>query len=277
MRKLTFRDFDAIYQSSVDEIWPFWSEAMQAEIARHCIAWSPGHTDFLDYLRLSAIRFFKAYESLAASGSKSVCDVGGFWGVWPMTAKRIGFDVAMTESFRFYGNSFEPLFGQIAAAGVDLFDYDPFSSEPALRRTFDFVTVMALIEHYPHSLRRLVENLKQLTGPKGQIFFEVPNIAYWPKRVALLRGETPLAQLADIYLSEEPFIGHHHEMTIAEMRDLARLGRLEIISEHFYNYSLADKSRLRLWLRHPVLSFAVAMSRTSRECIAVVCRKQLDG
>lgn len=244
---------------------------MQTEIARHCVAWAPGRTDFLDYLRVSSVRFYRAYCAAHETGAQSICDVGGFWGVWPITAKKLGFDVAMTETLKFYGGSFSPLFEHIAAAGVTIFDYDPFSAGGSIAKRFDLVTVMAVLEHYPHSLKTLVENIKRLARPGGRIYFEAPNIAYWPKRMGLLRGQTPLAQLADIYCSEEPFIGHHHEFTVDEMRELARLSGLRITKEDFYNYTLAGTSKLKLFLRYPLMSVAFLSSRTSRECITALC------
>lgn len=274
MTKLYFPEFDKVYQSSVDEIWPYWNKEMQSEIARHCVAWSPARMDFLGYLRLSSVRFYKAYIALIETNGRSICDVGGFWGVWPITAKKLGFAVAMTETLKFYGESFRPLFEQIEKSGVEIFDYDPFEAGSELQKQFDFVTAMALLEHYPHSLKTLIENLKLLTADTGSIYLEAPNIAYWPKRIGLLRGETPLAQLADIYMSKTPFIGHHHEFTIAEMRDLARLSGLKVISEDFYNYSLANARKLKILLRYPMMSLAFALSKTSRECIAVLYKIQ---
>jgi len=271
MDKLSFAEFDKVYQASVTEIWAHWNAEMQAQIARHNIAWSSGRTDFLDYLKLSSIRFYKAYCALADFGGRSICDVGGFWGVWPVTAARLKYRVAMTETLKYYGDSFKPLFDQITKSGVEIFNYDPFSEDASLPRTFDVVTVMAVLEHYPHSLRVLIGNLKRLVNPTGRIFFDVPNITYWPKRTAMLRGQSPLAEIADIYKSEEPFIGHHHEFTLGELRDLARLGGLRIVREDFYNYSLAGQNRLTLLVRHPILSTALALSPQSRECIAVLC------
>ncbi len=268
--KLKFSEFDLVYQSSVNAIWPHWNTEMQAEIARHCIAWSPGRTDFLNYLQASSIRFYHAYIALFDSGGRTVCDIGGFWGVWPMTAKKLGFEVAMTESLRFYGQSFAPLFDQIASSGVEIFDYDPFAVGSELPSRFDLVTVMAVLEHYPHSLKTFIANVKSLTAPNGRIYIEAPNIAFWPKRLGLLFGRTPLAPLADIYGSEAPFIGHHHEFTIEELRDLERLGGLRIIAEKFYNYSLADANKFKLYLRHPAMSLALVISPTCRECISIL-------
>lgn len=271
--KLSYAKFDAVYQSSVDEIWPHWNEDMQAEIARHCVAWGPGRTDFLKYLRLSSVRFYRTYCALIQIGGRSVCEVGGFWGVWPVTAKKLGFDVSMTEALKFYGESFNPLFEHIRRSGVNIFDYDPFETAGKLPGRFDLVTVMAVLEHYPHSLKIFIENVKRMTAANGRIYFEVPNIAYLPKRIGLLRGQTPLANLADIYQSEEPFIGHHHEFTIDEMRGLARLSGLKIVTEEFYNYSLAgaDMKNRKLTILYPAISLAFKLSKMSRECIAVLC------
>jgi 2-polyprenyl-3-methyl-5-hydroxy-6-metoxy-1,4-benzoquinol methylase len=271
MTCLSFKDFDRTYQQCVDEIWPCWNVNMQTQIARHCVAWAPGRSDFLGYLRLSSIRFYKAYCSLIELGAQSMCDVGGFWGVWPMTAKQLGFDVTMTEELKFYGRSFDALFDKISASGVTIIDYDPFAADASLTRQFDLVTLMAVIEHYPHSLKTLIENVKRLISPGGHLYIEVPNIAYWPKRIELLKGRTPLAQAADIYRSEEPFIGHHHEFTIEELHDLTKLSGLKINSKDFFNYSLSGINSLKLFIRHPVMCLAFMLSKKCRETIALQC------
>jgi 2-polyprenyl-3-methyl-5-hydroxy-6-metoxy-1,4-benzoquinol methylase len=269
---VSFSQFDAAYRATLDEIWPHWNETMQAEIARHNVGWSPGKTDFLNYLRLSSTRFYKAYQAAVSVGAGSICDVGAFWGVWPMTAKKLGLRVAMTETLSFYGSSFGPLFEQIRKSGVQLYDIDPFEPHAEVPETFDLVTAMAVIEHYPHSLKTFLENISALTVNGGVIFLDVPNIAYWPKRTALLAGRSPLSDIKDIYESDVPFIGHHHEFTRAELRDLAHLAHLNIIEEDAYNYSLADANRLKLLIRHPAMSAALAFFPNTRECLTMLCR-----
>jgi 2-polyprenyl-3-methyl-5-hydroxy-6-metoxy-1,4-benzoquinol methylase len=117
---------------------------------------------------------------------------------------------------------------------VEIFDYDPFEAEAALDRRFDVVTLMAVLEHYPHSHKILMKYISSLIRPDGKLYIEVPNIAYWPKRVSLLIGRTPLA---DIYRSDVPFIGHHYEFTITELRELADLSGMKALAEDFYNYT----------------------------------------
>ena len=273
MRPITFNRFKALYQDSVRAVLEHWTTAMQWEIAAHCHGWSPGLYDFKAYLELSSIRFYKAYRSFAADEQvRTVCDVGGFWGAFPMTLCRLGYEVTMTESLQFYSRSFNRLFEFISEKGVRIIDYDPFQEGARLPRQFDVITVMAVLEHYPHSLKIFMDNVISSLKPEGQLYLEVPNIAYWPKRMGLLWGRTPLAPQDDIFQSKVPFIGHHHEYTISELRDLARLSGLSIISEDFYNYSIPNPLSLKRLLWRPVQFLAFLLLKNSRECLAVSCK-----
>lgn len=272
---LSFQQFDVIYQDSVKVVFEYWTGQMQIELASHCHAWGPGLTDFRNYLQVSSIRFYKAYRAIAMRGDRQrVCDLGGFWGVFPLTMKRLGYDVSMTEALQYYGDSFDGLFKCIRDHGVTIFDYDPFEPAASLPERFDVITVMAVLEHYPHSLKTFMENTRSLMKPDGRYYIEVPNIAYWPKRMALLFGRTPLAQLTDIFQSEVPFIGHHHEFTIAELRALVRLSGLSIIYEDYYNYTIGVAPRLKTRLRSPLMFLAFPLLKLSRECLAVLCKQE---
>ncbi|MBD0373202.1 MAG: methyltransferase domain-containing protein [Pyrinomonadaceae bacterium] len=272
---ISFQEFDKVYQASVRAVFEHWTPEMQKEMAQHCHAWSPGLFDFKNYLEASAIRFYKAYLRVAEQGAQvSVCDVGGFWGVLPLTLKEMGYKVAMTESLKYYNDSFDALFDFIAARGVEVFDYDPFEEGAALDEQFDVVTLMAVLEHYPHSHKTLMENVAKLMRPRGKLYIEVPNIAYWPKRVGLLMGRTPLAQTADVYRSAVPFIGHHHEFTIAELRDLARLSRMRVLAEDFYNYTPESLPHFKMFVRSPFQFMASLFLKEARECLAVLCERE---
>jgi len=273
MQSLSFQSFDAMYQDAVRFVLEHWTHQMQAELAAHCHAWGPGLFNFESYLHASSIRFYKAYCSFADEGSaQKICDVGGFWGVFPITLKTLGYDVTMTESLQYYGDSFNQLFEAVTQRGVRVVDFDPFEAEASLPERFDVITVMAVLEHYPHSLRGFMGNVSSLLSEDGRLYLEVPNIAFWPKRVNLMRGLSPHAQLSDVFKSEVPFIGHHHEFTIGELRELAQLSGLAVISENFYNYSPGGLFGLRGLLRHPIQSLAFALLKDSRECLAVLCK-----
>ncbi len=255
-------------------IYQYWTPEMQNEIALHNWGWSPSIYDFHNYLERSLSRYYLAYKIITQNSNlQSVCDIGGFWGVFPVTLQELGFKVTMTETLKYYSDSFQALFSHIEKKGVTIVDYDPFQPVMPLPGRYDLATLMAVIEHYPHSLKILFQNVKAMLKPNGKLYIEVPNIAYWPKRVSFLLGQTPLTPIEQIYQSKEPFIGHHHEFTISELRKLANLVGLSIEKESFYNYS--DPFHLRSVLKYPLKSLnqwiAFALLPSSRECISVLC------
>jgi 2-polyprenyl-3-methyl-5-hydroxy-6-metoxy-1,4-benzoquinol methylase len=270
---LDFKEFDNIYQNTVHEIFRFWTPQMQDEIASHCHGWKSGLFDFERYLKASSIRYYYAYKALATpGGTGSICDLGGFFGVFPVTMKALGYDVTMTESLKYYSDSFEGLFSFIRERGVQVVDYDPFHEYPLTPGVFDAITVMAVLEHYPHSLQTFIRNIASMVKPAGKLYIEVPNIAFWPRRMSFLFGHTPLSSIGDIFRSKVPYIGHHHEFTISELRTLADLGGLSIMSENYYNYSPGTGPCMKMLLRRPLQFFAFLSIKSSRECLAVLCR-----
>jgi 2-polyprenyl-3-methyl-5-hydroxy-6-metoxy-1,4-benzoquinol methylase len=248
---------------------------MQMEIAVHNQGWTPALYDFRYYLAASSVRYYKAYRSFAKKGNnQTICDVGGFWGTFPITLKALGYDVTMTESLQYYSDSFDDLQNYISDTGVDVVDYNPFEPEASTPGRFNVVTIMAILEHYPHSLKRFMENITSMLNPGGRIYIEVPNIAYWPKRANFLLGRSPLVPIREIFKSEVPFIGHHHEFSISELRDLALLSGLSILLENFYNYSLGDSFKLSMLVRNPIQFLAFRLLKSSRECLAIFCKLQ---
>jgi SAM-dependent methyltransferase len=184
----------------------------------------------------------------------------------------------MTEAKTYYSRAFDPLFSFIEQQDVEILDYEPFSPDADLSRTFDGVTAMAVLEHFPHSPRLFMDNVRSLVETGGVVYLEVPNIAFWPKRLRfLLHGSSPLTPLEEIYDSEIPFIGHHHEYTLGELRALTRLSCLEIVEEQQYNYS-EDLFPFGKALRRPWIYLVPPLVRSTRECLAVTCRKiDADG
>ncbi len=260
------------------ELLEHWTPEMQCQISVHSYGWGVDRFDFRAELQASAVRFYKAYRSfVSAETVSSVCDVGGFWGVFPVTLARLGFEVTMTESLRFYRGAFDKLFGVISREGVRVVDYDPFQPESSAPERFDVVTVMAVLEHYPHSLKTFMQNVTSLLEPKGIIYFEVPNIVFLPKRIKFLLGRSPLSPIEVIFNSEVPFIGHHHEFTISELRDLARLSGLVVLKENYYDYSIHAQPFLKR-MAHRLLQIPGFLGlRDSRECLAIMCKRQNEG
>jgi 2-polyprenyl-3-methyl-5-hydroxy-6-metoxy-1,4-benzoquinol methylase len=185
----------------------------------------------------------------------------GGWGVFPATLKALEYKVTMTESLQYYSSAFMPLFEQVARLGVNIIDYDPFKCGNVPPGRFDIITFMAILEHYPQSLKDFMTNVLAMLNPDGKIYIEVPNIAYWAKKINLLRGKTPLTNLKKIFLSKVPCIGHHHEFTLAELRELAQLCGLRIIKEGFYNYS--QRITFKTILKSPLETLAYFLLQDS--------------
>ncbi|MBF6617704.1 MAG: methyltransferase domain-containing protein [Candidimonas sp.] len=192
--------------------------------------------------------------------------------MFPLTLARMGYKVAMSESLKYYSSSFTPLFDYLSKQGVRIIDWDPFEPGAPLEASFDCVTVMAVLEHYPHSLRTFLDNALAIMAREGSLYLEVPNIAYWPKRKALMLGKSPLVPISDIFHSATPFIGHHHEFTVSELRDLLSLAGLKLLDTRHYNYSFRGGSLLRRLLSEPSLTIA-SLFPHMRECISVLAAK----
>jgi 2-polyprenyl-3-methyl-5-hydroxy-6-metoxy-1,4-benzoquinol methylase len=273
MEAVSFDRFDRVYQQVVRDVYAYWDPTMQARLAENCVGWAPGRCDFGNYLRASSVRFYRAYRRILelAPGTR-VCDIGGFWGVLAVTLRELGLDATMTETLHLYGDAFSPLFAAIAARGITVHDYDPFQPGVTLAERFDAVTVMAVMEHYPHSLQAFLANVTGLLTERGVVHLEVPNIAYWPKRVAFLRGETPLVDARTIFRSGTPFVGHHHEFTMSELKGIAELAGLEVAREDLYNYSLLSMGWKRKVVK-PLETVAFALAPSTRECLSITCRR----
>lgn len=269
MRLDAFRE---VYEARVRDILARWTREMQIAIARHCAGWHPDRFDFPAYFHRSARRFHLAYEAVLRHGATTAVDVGGFWGVFPLTLKDLGVRVVMTEALRYYDRAFDPLFDYLRGEGLEIVDYDPFDPAASAFGRFDAVCAMAVLEHYPHSLRSCMTQLRGLVSERGFLYVEVPNIGYWPKRWNfLLHGATPLAPIDEIWDSEVPFIGHHHEFTIHELRRLAALSQMQIVAENFYNYS-SDPLPWRELVRRPWLHAMPLVVPRTRELLSVVLR-----
>lgn len=261
--------FQEIYQRSVDDVLRFWTPEMQAEIARHNVGWRKEHTNFAGYLKNSELRCWIAFDMVRRNGPINTwCDLGGFFGVHSLTLRRLGITVAMTEALRYYSDSFSPLFAFLQREGIEIIDHDPFEQDPLQNRCFDVVSAMAVLEHYPHSPKRFLESMCSIVAPTGCLYIEVPNIAFWPRRWVLLKGRSPLPPIENIFRSEIPFTGHHHEYTMQELHQLAVFSRLQVVEQKFFNYSF-----VRLWFKRfvsdPLLTL-MSFCPSMRECLAVV-------
>lgn len=267
--------FDAVYLRCVAEVMERMPDDWSA-FARHNVGWRKDRFDARAYLHDSAERYWRAYRILAKSNARSVLDVGGFLAAFPLSLARLGFEVSIAERYEYYGTAIDRIAGHVRTNGVRVIDADfttALSDRAAVFERFDAVTCMAVAEHLAHSPRVLMENIEAALKPGGALAFEVPNLAFWPKRYAFfVRGESVLAPISDVYASEVPFTGHHREYTISDARYVVAQAGLRVVEVETFNYGFDTR---RLWNR---LKYAPAfLFKEWAEVILLNCRKPQSG
>lgn len=246
--------FRSVYSAAVADVLPFLGREKLTGLARHNPGWGPDRHDVGGYLRASVTRYAMALELFAKAGGTlhelRVLDIGGFMGALPLTLARMGARTTLTERYDYYDGAFDDLRGYLVDAGVEIWDLDLTGPvdlpEP---RQFGLVTNMALLEHLAHSPRPVMENTAVALAPGGRVLVEVPNLAYWPKRVSLLAGRTVHPPLPDVYAAQEPFTGHHREYTRHDLEQLFELSGFVLDRMATFNYTEPDvPPRGPLWL-----------------------------
>jgi len=250
--------FSKVYKKVVDEIISLMPEDWSS-IAKHNIGWRRESFDAKQYLLDSEIRFLRAFEILVSHGSKKNLDVGGFLAAFPLTLKKLGFNVAVAEKFSYYDHALDRIANYLTTNDIEVIDVD-FTEEGTninkLSSSFDTVTCMAVAEHLAHSPKGLMENIYFVIKPGGSLVFEVPNLAYWPRRFAFFfKGKTVLPPIEDVFYSAIPFTGHHREYTLDDARYVIKQGGFKIISEKMFNYGIDTRNFWQFIKYAPALLF----------------------
>jgi hypothetical protein len=216
----------------------------QELIARHNLGLRPGKTDLTAYLRASEQRYVRAVELFNrflpdSAIEHRALDVGGFLAAYPLTLVRLDLPVTLAEVYAYYQGAFDDLSAYLATEGVEIWNVDFTEPLNDMReQRFTMVTNMAMLEHLASSPEQLMRNLREVTDERGALVIDTPNLAYWPNRWSLLRGHTIHPPLEVVYASASPFLGHHREYTVAEVRDLLSWTGFSAKSIDCFNYSL---------------------------------------
>lgn len=132
---------------------------------------------------------------------------------------------------------------------------------------------MAMIEHLPSSPKILLDNLYRVTAENGKLILEIPNIAYWPNRLRLLRGRSIHPAIDEYYESKPPFLDHHREYTEQELRQVLRWSGFAIDDLLTFNYTLDMRDSRPLFERLSLLItywWAIRWLRSCRE-VLIAC------
>jgi 2-polyprenyl-3-methyl-5-hydroxy-6-metoxy-1,4-benzoquinol methylase len=158
------------------------------------------------------------------------------------------------------------------ASGVGVLDIDFTGVNSEIERlaeNFDGVTCMAVAEHLAHSPKILMENIRCVLVKQGTLVFEVPNLAFWPRRYSFFfRGESVMAPIADVYHSSIPFTGHHREYTLEDARYVMAESGFTVKQEETYNYSIKTDNPWHLIKYAPAFLF-----KEWAEVLFMYCKK----
>lgn len=212
---------------------------------------SPGLTDFdwVNYLRCSIVRLVHASAAIKRRGvvAGSVLDCGAYFGNFSLLFRRLGFTVDAVDAFGAYGAAMVDSVRLLEQERVRIIDFEDvgFDLSGLPDASYDLVMCGGVIEHVPHTPRPLLEAFARVLRPGGVLVLDTPNQAYVYNRQKLIRGESIMAPIAQQFLSEGAFEGHHREFTAAEGVWMLETVGYTSISVELFNYSLYGLSELR--------------------------------
>jgi SAM-dependent methyltransferase len=266
--------FGQVYAEAVDFLLPFITYDVCTQIATLDLAMSPDRPfDFEFYLRRSELRYRRLFSKPRRKGA-SWLEIGSLFPALPIALARLGFAVTVVEEYSFYPDAIRDLYARIEGEfGVRFRDANLSSVTTDLGARFDYITLMGVLEHLPYTPRVLLGNVQRHLEPDGTFFLDVPNIYYGHTVVKFLTGQHIQQPIQTVYDSGIPFVGHHREYSMADLRYvLERAGLIPDVLETF-NYSYDLRWRM---LRNIKFAFGalLRMRPAYREVLYAECHKQ---
>lgn len=173
------------------------------------------------------------------SGENKILDIGCGSGALCNAIKKINSNAII------YGIDVSREAGKIASKSLNKFykldlDNDPL---PAFGVHFDLIVCGDVLEHLKKP-DLLLSNLKKYLSADGSIIISVPNIAYWPLRMALLRGNFDYTETGILDATHLRFFTRK---TIADMIKVC--GYNIIVVEYIVMPVLSTFERVLLYLK----------------------------
>jgi SAM-dependent methyltransferase len=278
--KFSIPDFDRAYDQALSYLRPYIeNRTMQIETARLDLSMHPDRWNLDLYLKASKIRFRRLIMDLNTLQNDRVDDqkwleVGCLYPALPIALALLGFKVTIAENFSFYPNSFIKMFKVVSKEfRIEFLDVDmdlqkPHLS-PRLLNSFDHCSCLAVIEHLPNTPRYVLQNIWSLLRPGGSLYCEVPNFYYWGNVLKMFKGEHMQQPIEILYNSEPPFVGHHREYTLTDLRYVIQESGFQLKTIQRFNYSIENPF-------HPViiaLLWPALLLNRFKEVILVRCQK----
>jgi len=183
----------------------------------------------------------------SAGPSPTLLDIGAQIGSLVIYAQSLGIKPAAVDL-----PSFTEMFARASRkCGIEYKPCDVTTdSLPFPGQSFDYVTYLDVIEHHPHSPKRVLQEIHRVLMPGGCVIITTPNQASIYNRLQLLAGRS-ISDPFDYFFQQTsqmtPYPGHHREYVRSELRSaLASSGfhvlECRVIEEDF-------QPELRLALR----------------------------
>lgn len=215
--------------------------------------------DCVDYWRdFNRIRFNLKQILPLVPENGSVIDLGAGNGITSLALQAAGANVTAVDNWLPYARESSEIDPSMHRTGernaileryrrhnVRTIETDLMKGElPVEDATFDVAITMAVIEHFPGSPRKLLEEAKRVLKPGGVLIIEVPNHAALRNRLKLLIGKTVHFAIEDWYESD-PFFGHFRELTRSELEKYVEFLDMETIwfrssDSSFHNTKYSD-------------------------------------
>ena len=234
--------------------------------------------DWTNYLQCSICRVVRVLRALSehVQPGARILDVGAYFGNFALACRAAGFHVDAIDSYSQYGAALAPCVALQRKAGIVLHDFADVGYDlSSLQGAYDAVVCAGVIEHVPHTPRKLLEALTAALKPGAVLVLDTPNLAYLYKRLALLEGHSVFAPIAQQYFTDLPFEGHHREYTIAEIEWMLRAAGHDVVSIDTFNYSVFGQSTLQG--EHLEYYREMENDPAMREIILTVSRRPFAG
>jgi 2-polyprenyl-3-methyl-5-hydroxy-6-metoxy-1,4-benzoquinol methylase len=160
----------------------------------------------------------------------AVCDIGGGIGLFSPGIGALGYRSILVDDFR---DAVNQNFGDAAFKaqrkyGVEVISKDVIAEPvefPA--ESLDVITSFDCLEHFHHSPRRLLHDLKKALKPGGVMILSVPNCCNLRKRFSMIAGTYHWSPIGAWYESDT-FRAHVREPNVSDLRYICKDLELKI-------------------------------------------------
>jgi SAM-dependent methyltransferase len=206
-------------------------------------------------------------RSLNSSGAPELCDLGGYFGVMAGALGRLGYAPTVVDSYGTVLTTADhtDLRGWWDRNGVRVYDVDLQRADltlPFPDQSFHLVTLLAVLEHFPHTPRLVLAEIRRILRRDGLLIVDTPNAGALATRVGFaMHGGGLWDSIERLYFSEIPFHGHSRCYNREELVKVLQWSGFE--PEEINLFDLAGRRSyrsLKSWLLYRVI-YELALKR----------------